>query len=321
MALPDMKVYNEEIRTATIELMAQKVDVFNEASLGAISLNAAASRGDFTKESFYSLITGAQRRVDRNTPNSPVSAVNLSEEEFVGVKVAGGYGPVQFEPSQLTWMQSDPEEAIMVIAEAFADALIHDQLNTGVSAVVSAIENQPTLVNDVSATGGITQVAMNGSHAKFGDASQTLVAQVMDGVTYHALIGEALSNQSHLFSSETVLVVDILGKRTVVSDIPALQESGTPNKAKVVSLSNRAIMVENTTDIVTNMETKNGGDRIVTTWQADYSFVLKLKGYAWDIATGGKSPSDAAIATGTNWDPVVQLKLTAGVIAVGDLDA
>lgn len=321
MALPNMVVYNEEIRLATIELLAQKVDLFNEASLGAIMLNAEMSRGYFTKESFYSLIVGAQRRVDRNAANTSVAAVDLAEDEFVGVKAFGGYGPVRFEPSQMTALMADPAEGVLVIGEAFADALLHDQLNTSVAAAVAAIENQTDLVNDVSATGGISQIALNGSHAKFGDSSTTLVTQVMEGVAYHKLIGDALANQNELFSAGSVLVVDILGKRTVVSDIPALFEAGTPNKTKVLTLAPGGIMVSGASDIVSNLETTNGNERIETTWQADYSFVIKLKGYAWDTATGGQSPSDAAIATGTNWDPVVQLKLTAGVMAIGDRDA
>jgi hypothetical protein len=53
--------------------------------------------------------------------------------------------------------------------------------------------------------------------------------------------------------------------------------------------------------------------------QVDYSFGLGLKGYSWDQTNGGKSPTDAELATGTNWDKVVTSdKHTAGVLAVGD---
>jgi hypothetical protein len=44
-----------------------------------------------------------------------------------------------------------------------------------------------------------------------------------------------------------------------------------------------------------------------------------LKGYTWDEASGGKSPSDAALGTGANWDQVATSdKHTAGVITIGD---
>ena len=59
--------------------------------------------------------------------------------------------------------------------------------------------------------------------------------------------------------------------------------------------------------------------RIETTMQADYTFGLGLKGFTWDTANGGKSPTSAELATGTNWDLVANsIKGSAGVITIGD---
>ena len=64
---------------------------------------------------------------------------------------------------------------------------------------------------------------------------------------------------------------------------------------------------------------ENGKNRIETTFQADYTFGLALKGYTWDTATGGKSPTDIEIATGSNWDRVAtSVKHTAGVLAIAN---
>lgn len=322
MGLTNMQVYNNEIVGTTIELLGQMTNKFNQASGGAIVLSTDGFRGDFDKESFFNQLASAQRRVDRYAANGAQASTNLTQGELVGVKVGGGFGPVLFEPSQLTWLQSDPGAAIMAISEAFADALLADQLNTAVGAAVAAIENQAALVNDVSGTGAITQIALNGSHAKFGDSSSMLITDVMTGSVYHRLIGEALNNSNQLFLSSNVRVIDILGKIVVVSDIPALYEAGTPNKDKVLSLTNRGIIVDNTSDIVSNLETTNGKVRIETTWQADYTFGLKVKGFAWDAANGGASPIDAELFTGTNWDKAVaEDKHLAGTLAIGDADA
>ncbi|HSG61690.1 MAG TPA: major capsid protein, partial [Pseudomonadales bacterium] len=60
-----------------------------------------------------------------------------------------------------------------------------------------------------------------------------------------------------------------------------------------------------------------GKQRIETTLQADYDFGISLKGYAWDTASGGKSPTDAELATGGNWDQVAtSIKHTAGVLTL-----
>ncbi len=147
-------------------------------------------------------------------------------------------------------------------------------------------------------------------------------AGVMTGATYHTLVSEALDNSNRLFESTNVMVVDILGKVAVISDIPALTESGTPNKAKVLSLTAGGIIVDNSSDIISNLETTNGKQRIETTWQADYTYGVKLKGYAWDTANGGASPLDAALFTGSNWDKAVaDNKHTFGTLAIGDADA
>jgi hypothetical protein len=303
-------------------LLGQRIDQFNAASGGTILLSAATFMGDFSKESFFNQIASAKRRVDRYAANNSQAATSLTQSELVGVKVAGGFGPVLFEPAQLTWLQQDPGAAITAISTGFADALLADQLNTAVGCAVAAVENQAALVNDVSGSTGITQVALNGSHAKFGDMSMMLQADVMTGSVYHRLVAEALNNSNRLFESTNVTVVDILGKIAVVSDIPALSESGTPNKDKVLSVTAGGIIVDNASDIVSNLDTSNGKERIETTWQADYTFGVKLKGYAWDVANGGKSPLDAELFTGTNWDKAVaENKHTLGTLAIGSADA
>lgn len=322
MALSNIKVYDTEIAGRTIELLGQKLQQFNAASLNCIQLSTAGFRGNYNKESFYDSIAAAQRRVDRYAANAAQAATDLTQSEMVGVKVAGGFGPVLFEPSQLSWMERDPGEAVMVIAEGFADALLADQLNTALLAAVAAVENQAALVNDVSGTpAAISQIALNNSHRKFGDSSSSLLIDVMTGDVHHRLIGEAINNSNQLFLSGNVMVVDILGKRHVVTDAPALFEAGTPNKDKVLSVVNGGIIVDNAADLITNLETTNGKQRIETTWQADYTFGLRLKGYAWDETNGGASPIDAELGTGTNWDKVVSDdKHTLGTLAIGSAD-
>ncbi len=325
MALDNMQIYNEQIRLRTIELLGQDTQKFNAASAGTVVLDMARFMGNYSRESFFDTLAGAQRRVNRQGANGTAPQTELSESEMVAVKVAGGFGPIVFEPSQLTWLSEDPATAINVIAQGFADALLADQLNTVVGCAVAAVENVPALVNDVSAltagAGALTQTTLNGSHAKFGDRSMSLRADIMSGAAYHKLLEKGLENGERLFESTNVTVQSILGKVFVVSDIPSLYEAGTPNKAKVLSVVANGIVCDNASDIITNMETSNGGTRIETTWQADYSFGAKLKGYSWDISNGGSSPDDATLFTGSNWVvAMADVKHTLGTLAIADLD-
>jgi hypothetical protein len=176
MTLANMQVYNQEIMTNSIELTDQKLDGIATASGGAIRMESSNFKGDYDKASFWNNLDAAQRRVDRYAANGAVSNINITQGELVGVKVAGGYGPVAFEPSQLTWLQEDPGTAIVAISESFSDLFIKDMLNTSVGSAVAAIENIAALVNDVSGSGAITQNALNRSHSLFGDSSSMLIS-------------------------------------------------------------------------------------------------------------------------------------------------
>lgn len=319
MAIGNMVVFNQNMRELTIELFAQQVEKFNAASNGAIVLTSDGFYGDFLENAFYSTLEAAQRRVDIYATNSAVSATALAQIAEDSVKVAGGFGPILFEPIQMIWNKKSEAEALQVASTNLSALMLKDQLNAGVAASVAAISNQASATNDVSASAGLSYTAMNTSHALFGDSSMNLSAQIMNGTAYHKLVGANLANTPQLFQAQNVLVVDILGKPVVVTDVPALYEAGTPNKLKVLSLASGGIVVNNASEMVSNIETTNGKERIETTMQADYTFGVGLKGYTWDKTNGGKSPTDADLGTGTNWDLVASdIKNSAGVITIAD---
>lgn len=324
MSLSQMQVFNKYFMPATIETLAQMVDKFNGASGGAIRLTTDGFEGNFLQESFYAAIHSARRRVDRYADQATANPTDLTQLKHSTVKVAGGFGPVRYEPSQMTWLDKPTAEGVEVASRNFAEALMQDQLNTAVAALVAAISNQgATTTVDVSSTKKADYATVNDSHALFGDHSTLIVAEVMDGVSYHGFIGQNLANSATLFQAGNVRVVDILGRAVIVTDAPALYTAAvtspsTPAKRRILSLVADAAMVHDSRDIISNIETSNGKTRIETTLQIDYTFGLGLKGYTWDETNGGKSPSDAALSTGTNWDKIAtSIKQTAGVLAIG----
>ena len=280
MSLSQMKVFNEYVMPATIETLSQMVEKFNAASNGAIRLTTTGFDGDFYQESFFAAVHSAQRRVDRYAAQGAATATDLTQLQLNGVKVAGGFGPIRFEPSQLTWLQKPTSEGIEVASRNFAEALMADQLNTAIAALVAAIANQSTATTvDVSATDPVSSATMNSANGLFGDHSSSIVANVMNGAAYHKLISQNLTNGAQLFVAQNVQVVDILGRPVIVTDAPALYAAGTPNKSKVLGLADSAAIVYDGGDVISNIETNNGQTRIETTMQVDYSFGLGLKGY------------------------------------------
>ena len=313
--LTQMQVFNKYMMPVIIETFPQEIAKVNAASGGAIVLTAEGFEGDFYQESFYKALHSAQRRNDRYAANAAVTPTDLIQDKASHVKVAGGFGPVLFEPSQMTWLLTPTAEGIEVISRNFVEALVADQFNTAVMIAVAALANNLDAYNDY--TGNISYTALNSGHAKFGDASGGIVADVVNGNAFHTMIGNNLANAERLYQSAGVQIVDILGKRIVVTDSPSLVNGV---KGYALSLVSGAVVVSDGGDLVTNIETSNGNERIETTMQADYSFGAGIKGYSWDEAAGGKSPLDADLATGTNWPVVMSsVKHTAGVVTRFDI--
>lgn len=316
MALSHRTVFNEYIVPATIETFAEQVRLFNAASNGTIVLDAANFRGDFLTQAFFNNVRDAQRRVDRYQPNTDVEPTDITDHTQSKVKVAGGFGPVRYEPSEMTWLEEPTARGIEIASRSFADALLYDQVNTAVLAAVGAIGSQADTVYG-SDTEKLTYDTINLAHAKFGAASGMIRTDIMSGTQYHKFISQNLGNApSMLFTADNVTVVSILGKAVIVVDAPGL--TSPDGVSRVLGLTAGAVTVSDSGDLITNIETKNGKQRIETTFQADYTFNIGLKGYSWDTATGGKSPLDAEIGTGANWERVAEsVKTTAGVLAIG----
>lgn len=322
MALSDMQVFNQYLMPVMMERFPQAIAKFNAASNNTIQLLAEGFDGNELQTSFYNALHGSARRVDRAATNTSQAGTDLTQSVMNKVKVAGGFGPIVFEPSQLTWLRKPTQEGLTVAADQFIEALLADQLNTAIASTAAAIGNVAGLTNDVSASGNITQAAINNGLALLGDRSQAVSALVMTGTTYHRLIGEAITNSNALFEIGGVAVREGSafgqGRPIIVTDAPALRVAGTPSDQIVLGLQSGGAVIQDGNDIITNVETTNGQTRIETSFQADYTFGVGVKGFSWDTTNGGSSPSDADLATGTNWDQAVSnIKDCAGVLIRG----
>lgn len=315
MALTDMKVFNEFYMSAAVDRLEQKLSVFNDASRGTLRLTTEGFIGDFLDESFFANLSGTQARVDRYAPNDAVTPIDLTEEKTRSVKIAGRFGPIRFEPGQFTWLQRPSAQGAAAFAEKFSDAVLKDMVNTSISALVAAINNNPAARFDAG-TNPVTFSALNDAQALFGDASENILAFVMTGKMAHKIIGQNINNANRLFVAGNVRVLDILGTIVIRTDAPALFQTGTPSKDYVLGLTDGASTITDAAaDLQTATSTLPGKQRIETIMQTDYSFGLTLKGYKWN---GGASPNTAQIGTGTNWPQILaDVKNTAGVIAVG----
>lgn len=321
MALSDLAVFSEETYSVMTETLMQQVALFNAASAGTIVLSASAHQGDYSDRAFFAEIAGLVRR--RNAYGSgAVSPVNLEHLIDTMVKVAAGTPPVELDPSQFKWIQMNPEVAGAAMGQQLAKAALADMLNTAVAAGAAALANVAAVTNDISGGSGGAElpsfVALSNTAMKFGDNNSAIQAWVMHSTPLSKLYVNALTNASQLFTYGTVNVVtDPFGRRFIISDVPGLVVTGSPTKYRTLGLVSNGIVVDQNNDFTDNYDTTNGDENISRTYQAEWSYNVGVKGFAWDKQNGGKSPNQAALLTATNWDKyATDNKSLAGVVLV-----
>lgn len=314
MALSDLQVFEEFAYGAATETITQQVELFNGASRGAIMLVAANNSGDYSSETFWSAISGLIRRRDSYGSGS-VSAVALAQEAHTSVKVAGGTPPITFQPQSLSWIQKNPEEAGVVIGEQLGLGMTQDYVNSALRVGQAAIgNNTPMVEDDSSAT--VSRQGFVSAAARFGDRAGSILVWAMHSKVMHDLYAENVANASRLFEIGSINVMeDGFGRLMIMTDSPDLVTTGTPNTYHTLGLVEGAISIEDNGDLFTNVQTNNGSENIERTMQSEYTFNAKVMGYSWDKVNGGASPTDAELATGSNWDKVAASdKDTAGVM-------
>lgn len=308
MALSDLAVYSEYAYSAFSETLRQQVDLFNAATGGAIMLQSAAHQGDFSDVAFFAKVTGGLVRRRNAYGSGTVAEKVLKHLVDTSVKVAAGTPPVRLDPGQFRWIQQNPEVAGAAMGQQLAVDTMADMLNVGLGSVYSALSQVSGVVYDATANTDAadklpTWNNLNNGQAKFGDQSSQIAAWIMHSTPMHKLYGSNLTNGERLFTYGTVNVVrDPFGKLLVMTDSPNLFAAGTPNVYHILGLVPGGVLIGQNNDFDANEETKNGDENIIRTYQAEWSYNIGVKGFAWDKANGGKSPTDAALFTSTNWD-------------------
>ena len=311
----DLQVFNKQTYLAMTEYMDQAIDKFNEASQGTIQLISQPFSGDFDIEASFKAIDGLVRR--RNAHGSgTVAAKRLQQMLDVAVKVAAGTPPIRYENQQYLWILQNPELAALTIGEQLGKAKVADMLNAGILGGSAAIGSVADLVEGNGA-GDASFRLLNKGASRMGDRSGAIRAWVMHSTTMHNLFDNALTNTENLFRYDGVNVIrDPFGRLFVVTDAPALAVANeTDTIYNTLGLVEGAVVVNDSNDFNAELRPITGGENIEYEYQAEWTYGVGVKGFAWDMAAGGKSPTDSAIGTPTNWNQIAtSLKDTAGIL-------
>lgn len=318
MALSDLAVFTEWVQSTMNELIAYNVQLFNEATRGAMVLRTAAHSGDYSETALFGKIAGLVRR--RNAyATTAVDHKSLSQLIDRSVKVAAGTPPIDIDPHWFQWIQKSPEEAGAAIGQQMAGDTLGDMVGAALLATIAALSGQATNVYDYSGvgTGTLDLVALNGGRAKLGDRGEDIACWVMYSKPLYDLYGVGLKGDKFLFTFGNVKVKeDGFGHPIICSDAPALLvPAANPQTYYTLGLVPAACIVDQNGDFMDNVQTLNGGENISRTYQAQWSYNVGVKGFAWNKTDGGHSPSDAAIAASANWPKyATSFKDLAGVL-------
>lgn len=315
----DFKIYQEQFFGGMTETLQQATDVMNSASRGAIAMTTERMKGDYEQESFFESLSTLVSRQDI-TSTSAATALKLTQDEIVRVKLHRKIGPVEVTRKAFLQIGEDPELASFILGTQTAQAVAENMLNSGLLAARVALANTAAVTNDVTAAAVKTTTHTNLMRTlqKFGDKQSRIVAWVMHSTNWFDLGVDGVENQIDTIAANIIRVLDVpgMGRPFVITDSPSLIATGdTPDSYYVLGLTATGLQVIFTEDQYVTMEEVTGGEQIINRIQGELAFNVGVKGFRWDITNGGANPDDTALGTGSNWDKAVTAdKDLAGVV-------
>lgn len=317
----DFKIYDDQYYGGQWEVIAQMLNAFNAASGGALQLTAQGIVGSYQKESFIQQISGLISRRDL-TSIATAADLKMAMDEFINVKINRKIGPIAQTLDAWKKIGKTPEEFSFVLGQMIAQSKLQDQVNTTIMALAAALANQSNNLYD--ATGDTTKtmnhLALTKAMAKFGDASASIICWVMHSKPYFDLVGQAITDKIFGVANATIYNGNVatLGRPTIVIDAPGLFTENNSHADTYLTLgltAGAAGTKESEPDSIV-MQTITGNEQLFQRLQGEYSYNVGLKGFQWDTTHGGANPTDAALATGTNWDKVVTSHKHLGGVAL-----
>lgn len=309
----DFKVYNEQYATGIVEVLARNINVFNEASGGAIRLESAGIVGSHEIGSFYSLPAGLVQDRD-NDSDDPVTPLKQTQSEVDTVKKNYRIGPVDSKLDAFKKIGADSmEEMAYVLGTQAAPEIMNKMLQSGIAALVGVAKlSAGAVVYDQTAETAKTMVftTLANARARLGDAYTTIRCWVMHSVPFHQLV---LNQHVEKLLEVTAGVLygaspATLGLPVLVTDSPALFDAGTSASNDQVfwgfGLTDDALAVIESEERSIVMQYITGGANLKLRYQGEGAYNLGVKGQLFSKATS--NPTDAALATSTNWVKSVQ---------------
>jgi len=302
--ISNLKLYNDYINGNFAEAFAQKSDILNAGSNGALLLRTEAMAGDYSYESFFTEPAAVARRDPTDTTTDLTDNV-LAQDEIVGVKVCRTHHNAM---TRNSWLKVGADPALFgrIYGEQLADAIQKEMVDRALACAHAAISAQSALLHDASDGTLATSDLITGL-SKRGDRADGIVTFVGHSAPYFNLVNNQLSANTDgvsVFNIQRAEAVT-LGRPYVMTDSASLTISATGTRYITLGLAKNAVEIIMTEAPYTAMEEVTGKANIFQRFQTEYAFTIKVKGAKWDVSNGASNPTNATLATTTNWDRAV----------------
>jgi len=315
MSLNNFQVFNEYGYKAFVNTLQQNINLWNQATQGALMLESMAFSGDvYEKAAFENLSSLIGDRDPASTAANTEHA--LSELLQIEVKMAWGMPNISYTNTSFDWTKRDPREAGTLFGNAVAEGAMQYMLNNLIGAAVAAVNDgaHGTVVYDGTAAVASPE-SLNKASGLFGDRRGAITCWIMHSKSQTDIFGYALANSNDLFDWAGVRVLtDGHGRPLIETDSDALffDNAGTDNYIQLGLVAGGATVKEQgdmRSYEVTDLSEVNAKQLM----KAEGSFGIGIKGYTWDKSV--TKPTSAQVRTVANWSPItdVGLKDTAGV--------
>ena len=315
----DFQIYPREFFGGMQELLNQNLQVFNEASGGAMRLVPRDIRGDFERESFLKRLSGNISHRD-TTSDSSVSDNKMEQGELVGPKINRRIGPNAMTIDSWKKIDTDPSVMSFFYGQQVARDVMADYVNTAALTARTTISQQSgSLVYD--ATGETdpklrTEYLIRGLK-NFGDRGNRIGAWVMHSVPFYNLMeGQVLDKITNV--ADAVIYGGTPGsfdRPIIVTDSDALIDDTVPGNLKyyTLGLSTDAVEIAQSEDETIWNDEITGLENLVMRVQGEYAFNVRAKGFAY---TGTANPNDATLGNTSNWSFVMSSVKDAPGVAI-----
>lgn len=305
----DVQQFEAQFHGLFVDTIQENTEVFNAASRGGIRMVPRQHRGNFLEESLWTNTSGAVSRRDTES-SSTATDLQITQDEDVRVKLSRTGGPFKWTEDTFAKIMQDPQRAAQrVVNEIVGPQDREDKLDRAFAAFIAAIENEGS--NDFDATDGtiVTTDLIEGLNL-MGDKRSRIVAWVMHSKVYNDLLKDQVSNGPTVENVAGHGVVEgtpvTLGRPVVLIDNDSLVStdgvSSGVDEYHTLGLVPDGIRIHPSEDLRELTERRGGEDNIYWRFQSEWAYSLGIKGFKWDITNGGKNPTNANVATGSNWD-------------------